>query len=95
MSDLQIELRHLEAVRRILGPLASKARVYGSRARGSARRFSDLDLVIVGEVGPRELASLRSEFEDSDLPYKVDLAAWSELDPSFQQQIAKDLRPIV
>ena len=49
--------------------------VFGSRATGRARPFSDLDLLL---TQPRSLswlqrADLRDAFEASDLPFKVDV----------------------
>ena len=49
--------------------------VFGSRATGHARPFSDLDLLL---TQPRSLswlqrADLRDAFEASDLPFKVDV----------------------
>ena len=53
----------------------AQVRVFGSRATGRARPFSDLDLLF---VEPRQLswaqrADLRDRFEASDLPFRVDL----------------------
>lgn len=94
MSALQIEPRHLRIVHAILGSKKTEVMAFGSRAKGTARKFSDLDLVFVSEIDRRELAKLRNAFEDSDLPYKVDLAVWTELDPTFQKHIAGDLKPV-
>lgn len=50
-------------------------RAFGSRVAGGARPFSDLDLVIMGPdpVPDLDMALLRADFEDSDLPFQVDL----------------------
>ncbi len=57
-------------------PRGAKVWLFGSRATGRARRYSDLDLAI--DAGRRlsldELAELAEAFSDSDLPYKVDLS---------------------
>lgn len=52
-----------------------KARAFGSRVGGRARRWSDLDLVVMGAEPIPGLvhAHLRADFEDSDLPFRVDL----------------------
>ena len=49
--------------------------VFGSRAGGTVKPWSDLDLSIEGP-GPlplSTLATLREEFDESSLPWKVDL----------------------
>ena len=64
---------------------------YGSRVRGNARRYSDLDLVVFTAPGQtRQLDGLREAFEESDLPFRVDLFAWRETPKSFHQQIKRE-----
>ena len=52
-----------------------QAWVFGSRATGRARPFSDLDLLITEppSLSWRERADLRDAFEASDLPFRVDV----------------------
>ncbi len=65
---------------------------FGSRARGTAKPFSDLDLVILTEHPlPLEVsAALAEDFSESDLPYKVDLVDWATTADSFRQIIERD-----
>jgi len=61
---------------------------YGSRTRGKARPWSDLDLVVfAGPEKKQAVAELREAFEESDLPFRVDLFVWDELPESFRQNI--------
>lgn len=93
-QSLPIDLRPdhrrlvLNVLRRHL-PRSSKAWVFGSRATGRARRYSDLDLAI--DAGRRltldEIARLREAFSDSDLPYKVDLVDWHDIDDRWRRVI--------
>ena len=94
MIDLKAE--HAEIVRTILNkylPESTKVYVYGSRAKGNARPYSDLDLAI-DKGGQRlllkEEASLIDDFVESDLPFKVDLTDWNKLSADFKKIIAKD-----
>ena len=53
----------------------ARVAVFGSRATGRARPFSDLELLF---IQPRRLtwaqrADLRDAFESSSLPFKVDM----------------------
>jgi uncharacterized protein len=70
-------------------PPGSAAWVFGSRATGRARPFSDLDLAI--DAGRRltldEVASLAEAFSESDLPDKVDVVDWRGIDERFRQMI--------
>ena len=86
---------HRRLVLDILGanlPQGAKAWVFGSRASGRARRYSDLDLAIDAgrPMTLDELARLTEAFRDSDLPYRVDLVDWHEIDDRWRQTIAAE-----
>ena len=65
--------------------------VYGSRAKWAARPQSDLDLVVFatpeqnGQVG-----ELREAFEESNLPFRVDLFVWDTVPEQFRKHIKRD-----
>ena len=63
---------------------------FGSRAKGTARRYSDLDLAILGDerLDLALRATLREDFSESDLPFKVDVVDWAATQPYFQEIIA-------
>jgi uncharacterized protein len=73
-------------------PASAKIWVFGSRATGRARRYSDLDLAI--DIGRPmtldETAALAEAFSDSDLPYRVDLVDWQEIDIRWRQKITAE-----
>ncbi|MDR1964867.1 MAG: nucleotidyltransferase domain-containing protein [Planctomycetaceae bacterium] len=66
--------------------------VFGSRANGKARKNSDLDLVIQGsEAIPNDLYNqLVEDFDESDLPIRVDLLDWNRIDNDFKPYINKN-----
>ncbi|GHV23612.1 hypothetical protein AGMMS49959_17190 [Planctomycetales bacterium] len=55
--------------------------LYGSRAFGNFRAGSDIDLTLHAEdaFGFRELAHLAGEFDDSDMPYLVDVCLYRDI----------------
>lgn len=64
--------------------------VYGSRAEGTARPGSDLDLVVF--AAPDEMhrvGDLRDAFDESNLPFRVDLFVWDAIPDDFQQNIRR------
>ena len=73
-------------------PPRTKAWVFGSRATGRARRYSDLDLAI--DAGRRltldETARLSEAFSESDLPYRVDLVDWHDINDRWRQTIVAE-----
>ena len=95
---LDIEQRHAEIARDILQRFVpdKKVLVFGSRATGTAKPFSDLDLAILGE-DPLPLplmAAMREEFAESDLPYKVDIVDWAAASPRFRDVISSHAREL-
>ena len=85
---IDLDAGHLATVRGILQSAAPglQAFAFGSRARGHAKRFSDLDLALSSTqpIEWRTLARLREAFEESDLPITVDLVDWNQTTPAFR-----------
>ena len=73
-------------------PICTKAWVFGSRTTGRARRYSDLDLAIDASwrLTLDEIARLTEAFSDSDLPYRVDLVDWHDIDDRWRQIIVAE-----
>ena len=65
---------------------------FGSRATGTARRRSDLDLAIDGPtpLTLRQRALLNDDFDESDLPITVDVVDLQAISPEFRQRIERD-----
>lgn len=66
--------------------------VFGSRATGRAKPWSDLDLAILGDK-PLSLethAALVHDFSESDLPWKVDVVDWATTGDDFRRIIERD-----
>ncbi len=65
--------------------------IYGSRAKGSYRDGSDIDLTLQGsDLDWRELQAIEREIDDLDLPYKVDLSLYSRIDdPAMCEHIER------
>lgn len=81
-------------LRRVLGG-ESRVWVFGSRATGKARRFSDLDLLVRAN-GPLPLAQqaeLEAAFSESDLPFRVDVVDWYRISDEFRERISDERVP--
>lgn len=91
---IDLSPNHLKTVMQILAEHvpACEVRVFGSRVTCSAKKYSDLDLAVVGvtALDRHTLARLKEAFEDSDLPILVDVLDWHEISESFQEVIARD-----
>ena len=95
MAVLDIDPAEEAIVRNILAqhvPAGVAVSVFGSRATGKARRYSDLDLAFQGDgaLPPSLLADLAEAFDESDLPWKVDLLDFAGAGQAFRKIIDQD-----
>jgi predicted nucleotidyltransferase len=52
--------------------------LFGSRAKGTAKNGSDIDLALVGDgISFSDLCAIGARLEEFDLPYKVDLVLYN------------------
>jgi len=65
--------------------------VFGSRAGKDHKKYSDLDLAIIGRepIPPQVMAILREDFSESKLPFKVDVVDWAETSSEFRELIRR------
>ena len=65
--------------------------IYGSRVKWTSRPQSDLDLVVFTKPDQeRRVSELREAFEESNLPFRVDLFVWDTVPKQFRKQIEAD-----
>lgn len=83
----------LDRLRALLSdhPRVEQAILYGSRAKGTYRPGSDIDLTLIGaDLTYRDLAELAARFDESPLPYRVDLSLLAEIDnPDLIEHITR------
>lgn len=72
-------------------PSVEKVLLYGSRAMGTFREGSDIDLTLLGkDLDSTISAKIHSDLDDSDLPYKFDISIFDKLsNPSFVDHIKR------
>ena len=90
---IEIKPAQLEEVKQILERHVpgSEVRAFGSRVTGRVKPWSDLDLAVVGAqpMGWENVELLKEAFQESTLPFRVDVLDWHETSPSFQAIIAE------
>jgi predicted nucleotidyltransferase len=93
LTELQhgMSVRELALVHSILAtwlPMR-EVRMFGSRARGTPKPYSDLDLVIMGDVAVpmSTLGQLKEAFAAADLPWRVDVLDWADTSADFKSHI--------
>ena len=61
-------------------PKIDKAILYGSRAKGTHKTGSDIDLTLIGAaLDPDTISQLQVELSNGPLPYQVDLSILSRI----------------
>ena len=73
-----------------------EVRVFGSRVTWTAKDHSDLDLVVVGpeKLERRCVEKLKEAFEESSLPFVVDVMDWHRISSEFQKNIERSFHVI-
>ena len=66
-----------------------EVRAYGSRYKWTSNLYSDLDLSIVGEdkLDWIMLEDIEEAFQESNLPFRVDILDWNAISPEFKKVI--------
>lgn len=60
-------------------PAVEQVTLFGSRAKGNAKRGSDIDLAVTGSCSDSELGSMVWELDDLLLPWEIDLVALDQI----------------
>jgi len=94
-TTIDIKPEHLAIVKEILLkylPDNTEVWVFGSRVKGTAKPASDLDIAIDAgrKLTPDELFFLNDAFDESDLPYRVDVVDLQAISSTFKDIIWKD-----
>ena len=94
VHGLYVAAHEWEQVEAILAEVIPGRKVwaFGSRATGiRLKRFSDLDLAVDGRLTWAQRAALGDAFDESLLPFKVDVVELDLIEAAFRERIAKDL----
>jgi hypothetical protein len=88
---IDLDAKQLETVRKIVRehfPDCS-VKVFGSRARATAKPYSDLDIAIIcpEKIPMKKMHEIQEAFEISDLPIRVDVVDYNSVSEKFQEVI--------
>ncbi len=94
MPSFGIEEDTLQKIRTVLAhhPQVQKATLYGSRAKGTHKAGSDIDLTLQGgdDLTLQVLYKIMQELDDLLLPYTIDLSICSMInDPALTEHIQR------
>ncbi len=99
-SPVDIRPDHIETVREILRahlPAEFKVWVFGSRANWTTKDSSDLDLAVEGpaSLDHKAMVELEVAFEESNLPFTVDVVDLNAVSHSFKQIVKEQRVPLL
>ncbi len=95
-----IELSEMQraAIKAAFQPFANSIAVvgvYGSRAKGSARPGSDVDLVVYGNLSDADIEYIRGELDAGDLSVFADVVHYEHVrHPLLKTEIDKWMKPL-
>lgn len=87
---------YVQAVRNLvldeLRDIQARVYLFGSWARGTPKRTSDVDVAVepLATLPAGTLARLRERLEESHIPYRVEVVDLSQADEDFRQRVKED-----
>lgn len=91
---IDLEEKYINFIKNTISSMIHNYKLYifGSRAKNRAKKYSDIDLAIDSqELTPQIKTKLEFTFENSTLPYEVDIINLNDIDNKFKDLIQKDL----
>lgn len=92
MTGTGLSKRDLDLIRAILRrhPEVTQAVLYGSRAKGTHRSESDIDLTLSGDIDAMGAENVAAELEELPLPYRFDVSAFATIQsPALREHIRR------
>src|SRR5713226_5390277 len=81
MKDIGLAPHELNLIRGVFRrfPTISEVTLYGSRAKGTYRPESDIDLALVGVDDDVQAEAVAEELDELPLPYRFDVKAYGDI----------------
>lgn len=95
--QVDIEKKYLDQVKSIINSVLQndtlKIYVFGSRATGKAKKYSDLDIALKSntKIDSEKMSKLAIELENTTIPYEIDIIDLNNITDSFKKCIEKNL----
>lgn len=82
MNDIGLNTNQIEKIKKVFSrhPEIEKVILYGSRAKGDYKPFSDIDFTIIGvNLDLSQQQVIENELDDLLLPYKMDISVYHKI----------------
>jgi hypothetical protein len=94
MKHITLTDKQLKIVLAILKKYPYTFYAYGSRTQGKSRPTSDLDICFFESIPLCVQGHIEEDFEESDLPFCVEISDYNLMTEEFRALIKKDLVPL-
>lgn len=86
---MNLHSKHLKTLQTLFSkhPAITQALLFGSRALGTHKESSDIDIALKGDITPTLLAHLKEALEDSTLPYFCDILDYERAPQELKEHI--------
>ena len=91
---IDLEKKYIDFIKRTIESNLTEYKLYifGSRVKGRAKEYSDIDIAIDSKnLTPAVKSKLEFIFEDSTIPYEIDIVDLNNITETFRNMIQKDL----
>jgi uncharacterized protein len=93
MNTHGITSKDIAIIKSILKDIKN-ACVFGSRTKDTCQKFSDLDICVKDKISDYDYEILKECFEESDLPFTVDLVQYNYVTDEFKKIIDEQCVPL-
>jgi predicted nucleotidyltransferase len=92
--DNGLDTKAREKIISLISALLPRAKIYlfGSRARGTYSKWSDIDIALDADV-PLPITAvdeIKSVFEATNMPYKIEVVDFHRVSPSMREAIRRE-----
>lgn len=94
---IDLEEKYINFIREMVKKYLQDCKIYlfGSRVKNTAKKYSDIDIALKADnLNEKILLKIKNEFEDSTLPYEVDIIDLNNISEQFKTHITDDLTEI-
>lgn len=94
---IDLEIKYIDFIKETISQYLQNCKIYifGSRTKGTARKYSDIDIALdCKDLNENILLKIKNHFEDSTLPYEVDILDLNNISETFKKHIENNLTEI-
>lgn len=94
---IDLDNKYIDFIKNTVKKFLPDCKIYffGSRVKGTAKKYSDADIALDSpKLNENILYKIKNEFENSTIPYEVDVIDINNISERFLKQIKNDLTKI-